>query len=55
VSETEEFDKLPEAMQKWIGDHLELYLSDPEQARLWDSSIGGGPGPLPTLLLIARG
>lgn len=22
---------------------------------MWDSTIGGGPGPLPTLLLIARG
>jgi hypothetical protein len=31
------------------------YLSDPEKAHLWDSTIGGGPGPLPTLLLIARG
>jgi hypothetical protein len=41
-------------MPKWIGDHLELYLSDPEKARLWDSTIAGGPDPLPTLLLIAR-
>jgi hypothetical protein len=42
-------------MAKWIRDHVELYLSDPEKAHLWDSTIGGGPGPLPTLLLIARG
>ena len=55
MSEKEEFEKLPEAMPKWIKDHVELYLSDPERAHLWDSTIGGGPGPLPTLLLIARG
>jgi hypothetical protein len=55
MSEKEEFEKLPEAMPKWIRDHVELYLSDPDKARMWDSTIGGGPGPLPTLLLIARG
>jgi deazaflavin-dependent oxidoreductase (nitroreductase family) len=55
MSTKEEFEKLPEAMPKWIKDHVELYLSDPEKALLWDSTIGGGPGPLPTLLLIARG
>jgi F420H(2)-dependent quinone reductase len=55
MSEKEEFEKLPEAMPKWIKDHVELYLSEPEKAHLWDSTIGGGPGPLPTLLLIARG
>ena len=55
MSEKEEFEKLPEAMPKWIRDHVELYLSDPERAHLWDSTIGDGPGPLPTLLLIARG
>ena len=42
-------------MPKWIKDHVGLYLSEPEKAHLWDSTIGGGPGPLPTLLLIARG
>lgn len=42
-------------MPKWIRDHVELYLFDPEKARLWDSTIGGGPGPLPMLLFIARG
>jgi deazaflavin-dependent oxidoreductase (nitroreductase family) len=55
MSEKDEFEKLPEAMPKWIRDHVELYLSDPEKAHFWDSTIGGGPGPLPTLLLIARG
>jgi len=42
-------------MSKWIKDHVELYLADPEKAHLWDSTIGGGLGPRPTLLLIARG
>ena len=55
MSEKEEFEMLPAAMPKWITDHVELYLSDPEKAHLWDSTVGGGPGPLPTLLLIARG
>ena len=55
MSEKEEFEKLPEAMPKWIRDHVELYLSDPDKARMWDMTIVGGPGPLPTLLLIARG
>jgi hypothetical protein len=55
MSEKEEFEKLPKAMPKWIKDHVELYLSDPDKARMSDSTIGGGPGPLPTLLLIARG
>ena len=55
MREKEEFEKLPEAMPKWIKDHVALYLSDPEKAHLWDSTIGGGLGPLPTLLLIARG
>jgi deazaflavin-dependent oxidoreductase (nitroreductase family) len=55
VSEKQEFEMPAAGMPKWIKDHVELYLSDPERARLWDSTIGGGPGPLPTLLLIARG
>jgi deazaflavin-dependent oxidoreductase (nitroreductase family) len=55
MSEKEEFEKLPKAMPNWIKDHVELYLSDPDKARMSDSTIGGGPGPLPTLLLIARG
>lgn len=55
MSGKREFEVPSAAMPKWIRDHVELYLSDPERARLWDSTIGGGPGPLPTLLLIARG
>ena len=55
MSERQEFEMPAAGMPKWIRDHVELYLSDPERARLWDSTVGGGPGPLPTLLLIARG
>jgi hypothetical protein len=54
MSEKEEFEKLPEAIPMWIKDHVELYLSEPEHAPLWDSTIGGGPGPLPTLPHRAR-
>lgn len=39
----------------WIAKHLELYRTDPEKARLWDSTPVGGPGILPTLLLTTRG
>jgi F420H(2)-dependent quinone reductase len=55
MSDKRDFEKLPEALPKFIRDHVELYLSDPDKAHLWDSTVGGGPGPLPTLLLIARG
>ena len=55
MSDKEELEKLPEGMAKLMRDHVELYLSDPDKAHLWDSTIFGGPGPLPTLLLIARG
>lgn len=39
----------------WIAAHIELYKTDPEKAHLWDSSVAGGPGPLPTLLLTTIG
>ena len=39
----------------WIAKHRELYESDPEKGHMWDSTIGGGPGPLPTLLLTTTG
>lgn len=45
LSEGEEFEKLPEAIPKWMRDQVELYLSDPEKARLWGSTIGGGSRP----------
>jgi deazaflavin-dependent oxidoreductase (nitroreductase family) len=39
----------------WIKEHIALYRSDPEKARLWDSTPLGGPGLLPTLLLTTTG
>jgi deazaflavin-dependent oxidoreductase (nitroreductase family) len=39
----------------WIKEHIRLYRSDPEKARMWDSRSVGGPGPLPTLLLTTKG
>ena len=39
----------------WIAEHIKLYQTDPEKARLWDSTPLGGPGVLPTLLLTTTG
>ncbi len=39
----------------WIAEHIKLYRTDPEKARLWDSTPLGGPGILPTLLLTTKG
>ncbi|MFN8606986.1 MAG: nitroreductase family deazaflavin-dependent oxidoreductase [Vulcanimicrobiota bacterium] len=39
----------------WIDEHRKLYLRDPERGHLWDSSVVGGPGPVPTLLLTTIG
>ncbi len=39
----------------WIAEHRKLYLDDGEAGHMWDSSIAGGPGPLPTLLLFTTG
>ena len=39
----------------WIADHTKLYKTDPEAAHRWDSSVAGGPGPLPCLLLTTTG
>lgn len=47
--------EIPEGLPKWIADHVKLYLTDPEKAHLWDASLGGGSGMIPTLLLITTG
>lgn len=39
----------------WITDHIQLYLTEPEKAHYWDSSLGGGSGMVATLLLTTRG
>ena len=46
---------IPDHLPDWIRQHIELYLTDPEAAHSWDSTPAGGPGPVPTLLLITRG
>ena len=46
---------IPENMPSWIAEHVELYLSDPEKAHMWDSSVAGGKGMLPCLLLVTKG
>jgi deazaflavin-dependent oxidoreductase (nitroreductase family) len=46
---------IPDSMPSWIKDHIDLYLSDPEKAHMWDSSAAGGTSILPTLLLITKG
>ena len=45
-----DFSKIP-----WIAEHIRLYQTDPEKAHHWDSTPLGGPGILPTLLLITKG
>lgn len=47
--------QVPPGLPKWIADHVELYLNDPEKAHYWDASLGGGKGMIPTLLLVTKG
>ncbi|MDH3644438.1 MAG: nitroreductase family deazaflavin-dependent oxidoreductase [Gammaproteobacteria bacterium] len=46
---------LPSGLPQWIADHIKLYREDPDKAHMWDSSLGGGEGLLPTLLLTSKG
>jgi deazaflavin-dependent oxidoreductase (nitroreductase family) len=40
----------------WIKNHLERYIAtDGEDGYLWDASLGGGKGMIPTLLLTTVG
>lgn len=39
----------------WIDEHRVQYLQDGEKGHLWDSTVVGGPGPVPTLLLTTTG
>lgn len=45
----------PTELPQWITDHVSLYERDPEKGHNWDSTHVGGPGVLPTLLLVTRG
>lgn len=47
--------EIPSELPQWIADHIDLYYKDPEKAHMWDASLGGGTGMLPTLLLVSKG
>jgi proline iminopeptidase len=48
--------KVPAGMPGWIQNHVRQYLeSGGVEGHMWDSSVVGGPGPLPTLLLTTTG
>lgn len=48
--------KIPEYLPDWIRDHLRRYLeSDGEDGHMWDASLGGGTGMVPTLILTTTG
>jgi deazaflavin-dependent oxidoreductase (nitroreductase family) len=47
---------VPEHLPDWIREHVRRYLAtNGADGHLWDSSERGGPGPIPTLLLVTRG
>jgi deazaflavin-dependent oxidoreductase (nitroreductase family) len=47
---------VPAGMPGWIQKHVRQYLeSGGTEGHMWDSSVVGGPGPLPTLLLTTIG
>lgn len=52
---TEEFTVKADAPD-WIKDHTTRYLeTNGEDGHLWDASVGGGSGMVPTLLLVTTG
>jgi proline iminopeptidase len=47
---------VPEHLPDWIREHVRRYLATSgADGHLWDSRERGGPGPIPTLLLVTRG
>jgi deazaflavin-dependent oxidoreductase (nitroreductase family) len=49
------FDDIPKDINKLIGAHIKLYLTEPEKAHLWDARPLGLDGPVTTLLLTTVG
>jgi deazaflavin-dependent oxidoreductase (nitroreductase family) len=46
----------PQKLPDWIQDHLKRYIAtDGADGYLWDASLGGGQGMIPTLLLTTVG
>lgn len=39
----------------WVKEHVEQYRTNPEEAHMWDSTVVGGPGKVPCLLLTTTG
>lgn len=47
---------IPDYLPDWIQKHLRRYLeTDGEEGHLWDASLGGGSGMVPTLILTTTG
>ena len=47
---------VPDDLPEFLRDHIRRYLeTDGADGHLWDSTVVGGPGPVPTLLLTTRG
>jgi hypothetical protein len=47
---------IPANFQEMIREHVRRYLeSGGKNGHMWDSTIAGGPGPVPTLLLTTTG
>jgi deazaflavin-dependent oxidoreductase (nitroreductase family) len=52
MSDTSQSPQLPD----WIQDHMSRYIAtDGADGYLWDASLGGGKGMIPTLLLTTTG
>ncbi len=47
---------VPTHMPDWVKQHVTRYIeSEGKDGHMWDSSVAGGPGPIPTLLLATTG
>ena len=47
---------IPDHLPEWIRDHIRRYLeSDGADGHMWDASVAGGSGLVPTLLLTTTG
>jgi proline iminopeptidase len=48
--------RIADSLPDWIKDHLRRYLAtDGADGHLWDATLGGGTGMVPTLLLTTTG
>ena len=47
---------IPKGLPNWIADHIRRYrASNGKDGHLWDSTVAGGKGMIPTLLLTTTG